>query len=118
LSCDIFRRTFFKSAVIVTINEKKGKIMNKKEMVKLLSEKMEITQSETKELLDSTFDILSDLLAKGYSFNVQNFGTFSVSELDKRKGFNPLLNKWMMLPQKLKPRFKASDALKERVNKV
>ena len=91
--------------------------MNKKEMIKILSEKMDITQSETKELMDATFDVLSDLLAKGFSFNVQNFGTFSVSQLDKRKGYNPLLNKWMMLPPKLKPRFKASDALKERVNK-
>ena len=78
---------------------------------------MGIKQTETKELMDATFEVLTDLLAKGESFNVQNFGTFSVTELDKRKGYNPLLDKWMMLPPKLKPRFKASDALKERVNK-
>ena len=63
--------------------------MNKKEMIKILSEKMGIKQTETKELMDATFEVLTDLLAKGESFNVQNFGTFSVTELDKRKGYNP-----------------------------
>jgi DNA-binding protein HU-beta len=91
--------------------------MNKKEMIKQLSEKLSITQSETKKLLDATFDTLAGLLAKGDSFNAQGFGTFSVTELEKRKGFNPLINKWMMLPPKLKPRFKASETLKDRVNK-
>lgn len=90
--------------------------MNKKEMIKHLSEKLSMTQAETKILLDSTFDAMAELLAKGNSFNIQGFGTFSVTQLEKRKGFNPLINKWMMLPRKLKPRFKASDSLKERVN--
>jgi len=86
-------------------------------MIKHLSEKLSITQSETKILLDSTFDTLAELLAKGNSFNALGFGTFSVTELEKRKGFNPLIKKWMMLPPKLKPKFKASETLKERVNK-
>ena len=91
-------------------------VMNKKEIIKHLSEKLGVTQTETKKMLDSTFDALAELLANGNSFNAQGFGTFSVTELEKRKGFNPLINKWMMLPPKLKPRFKASETLKERVN--
>ena len=90
--------------------------MNKQEMIKHLSEKLNLTQAETKTLLEATFDTMAELLAKHKSFTIQGFGTFSVTQLEKRKGFNPLINKWMMLPRKLRPRFKASDSLKERVN--
>jgi DNA-binding protein HU-beta len=90
--------------------------MNKKEMIQELSEKMKLSQAETKVLLDSTFDVLAEILAKGKTVNIHKFGTFSVTKLEKRKGFNPLINKWMMLPPKLRTRFKVSDILKERVN--
>ncbi len=91
--------------------------MNKQEIIKKIAEKMGITQVETKKLFDAAFDVLTDLLSKGDSFTEQGFGTFSVVKLEKRKGFNPLLEKWMMLPPKLKPKFKASESLKEEVNK-
>lgn len=90
--------------------------MNKQEMIKHLSDKLGLTRAETKTLLDATFDTMAELLAKRKSFTIQGFGTFSVARIEKRKGFNPLINKWMMLPRRLKPRFRAGDRLKERVN--
>lgn len=90
--------------------------MNKQEIIKNLADEMEITQVEAKRLFDATFDELSSILADGDQVNIQGFGTFSVKKLEERKGFNPLLKKWMMLPEKLKPRFKPSDILKEKVN--
>ena len=91
--------------------------MNKKEMVAYLAKKLYLTQDETRNLLDSTFDVLAEILAKGKSFNVHGFGTFYVTKMEKRKGFNPLINKWMMLPPKLKPKFKTGESLKEGINK-
>ena len=91
--------------------------MLKKDIIKDLSEKFEITQVESKRIFDAIFDELTEVLAKGNSFVEQKFGSFSVTHLDKRKGFNPLINKWMMLPPKLKPKFKPSEILKDKVNK-
>jgi len=91
--------------------------MTKEDIIKKISEKMNITQVETKNLFHSAFDVLIDILSKGDSFTEQGFGTFSVVKLEKRKGFNPLIEKWMMLPPKLKPKFKPSEILKEEVNK-
>lgn len=90
--------------------------MKKHDIIKVMSEKMGITQGESKKLFDATFEELSKLLAHGDSFNVQGFGTFSVKELEERKGFNPFIEKWMMLPKKLRVKFKPSDILKEKVN--
>ncbi|HOV13750.1 MAG TPA: HU family DNA-binding protein [Spirochaetota bacterium] len=91
--------------------------MKKDEIVKKLSEKLNITQVESKRIFDSVFDVLTDILSKGNTFTETGFGTFSVVEINKRKGFNPLIHKWMMLPPKLKPKFRASEHLKEEVNK-
>lgn len=91
--------------------------MNKQDIIKEIAKNMNITQIETKRLFDAAFDILTDILSKGDSFTEKGFGTFSVLKLEKRKGFNPLIEKWMMLPPKLKPKFKASESFKEEVNK-
>ena len=90
--------------------------MKKHDIIKEMSEQMGLTQVETKKLLDATFDELSKVLADGKSLNIQGFGTFSVKKLEERKGFNPLINKWMMLPEKLKVHFKPGSSLKEKVN--
>ncbi len=91
--------------------------MDKNKMVHDLSHKMNTTLTETRALLDSTFDILAEILVEGNSINIPKFGTFSVTKLEERKGFNPLIQKWMMLPPKLKTKFKPSNILKEKVNK-
>lgn len=90
--------------------------MKKQDIIKDLADKMEITQVEAKKLFDSTLDELTTILAGSDSINFQGFGTFSVKKLEERKGFNPLIDKFMMLPPKLRPRFKPSQILKDKIN--
>lgn len=90
--------------------------MNKEELVTEMSIRTGKTKTETRKIIDSVFDEISEILADNKSFTVTGFGNFSVVKREKRKGFNPSIEKFMMLPPKLKPKFKASEVLKERIN--
>ena len=90
--------------------------MQKKDMIKDLAVKYNISQSESKRIFDAIFDQLSEVLSQGDYFTEAGFGTFTVAHVKKRKGYNPAIQKFMMLPPKLKPKFKSSDILKARIN--
>jgi nucleoid DNA-binding protein len=90
--------------------------MQKKDLIKHLSDTLSITRDEARMMFDATFDELTSLLAAEKSLNIPGFGTFGVTELSERSGYNPLVNKWMMLPPKLKPTFKASEKFKSTIN--
>ncbi|MBP5706292.1 MAG: HU family DNA-binding protein [Spirochaetales bacterium] len=90
--------------------------MQKKDMIKDLAVKYNISQAESKRIFDAIFDQLSEVLSQGDYFTEAGFGTFTVAHVKKRKGYNPAIQKFMMLPPKLKPKFKSSDILKSKVN--
>ena len=90
--------------------------MQKKDMIKDLAVKYNISQAESKRIFDAIFDQLSEVLSQGDYFTEAGFGTFTVAHVKKRKGYNPAIQKFMMLPPKLKPKFKSSDILKARIN--
>lgn len=90
--------------------------MQKKDMIKDLAIKHNITQAESKRIFDAIFDELSGVLGRGDYFTEIGFGTFTVAHVKKRKGYNPTIQKLMMLPPKLKPKFKAGVTLKSKVN--
>ena len=79
--------------------------MQKKDMIKDLAVKYNISQAESKRIFDAIFDELSEVLSKGDYFTEAGFGTFTVAHVKKRKGYNPAIQK-----------FKSSDILKSKVN--
>lgn len=91
--------------------------MKKETLIKDIANKTGKTNTQTKKIIDDIFDEITVLLSKQKSLNISGFGTFSVVKRDKRKGFNPTIEKFMMLPPKLKAKFKPSEILKDRVNK-
>jgi len=90
--------------------------MTKAELIKKLSKRLKITIKDSNVLYHSLTDEITAILSSGDSIHIPGFGNFSVHKLEKRKGFNPLIEKWMMLPPKLKPHFKPSDSVKKMVN--
>ncbi|HBD94422.1 MAG: hypothetical protein A2015_09100 [Spirochaetes bacterium GWF1_31_7] len=91
--------------------------MNKEQLISGMAEKTGKTKTETKKIIESIFDELTSVLSEEKSFTITSFGNFSVVKRERRKGFNPSIEKFMMLPPKLKPRFKTSEILKEKINK-
>ncbi|MDH5655133.1 MAG: HU family DNA-binding protein [Spirochaetia bacterium] len=90
--------------------------MNKSDLIKKVSKKLKIKQKDSSTLYEALFHEITDILARGDSVQISGFGSFEVQKLEKRKGFNPLIEKWMMLPPKQKPHFTPSENLKKRIN--
>lgn len=90
--------------------------MNKSEIIQRLAKRLRITKKDARILGDALIEEFTEILAAGDSVNIPGFGSFSVTELKKRRGFNPLIEKWMMLPPRRKAHFKPGEKLKKRVN--
>jgi DNA-binding protein HU-beta len=89
--------------------------MNKKELVKEVADKNEITLKDSEALVDSVFDIISDRLAAGESILVSNFGTFEVRYRAARKGINPATGESIDIAEQRTPAFKAGKQLKDKL---
>ncbi len=90
--------------------------MTKKDMIRAIAEEMDITQVRAKSLFDAYFEELETILVRGDSFTEYGFGTFSVEEQDARKQYNPSTGRMMLLPRRVRVRFKPSDVLKDEIN--
>lgn len=89
--------------------------MNTSTIIKELSQRLDLPQTEIKRVYDSTFDAIKKSLGKQKGLVLQNFGSFSVKKRDRRKSFNPFKNIYIILPPKMVLSFKPSAALKAKV---
>jgi len=105
--------------------------VTKKEIVKVISEKMELTQLKTKEIVQRTFDAIVDTLVeetrdnleKGTSGTVgrielRNFGVFEVKRRAARKARNPRTGAKVFVPEKFVVTFKPGKEMEERVRQL
>ncbi len=90
--------------------------MNKKELVKVIAEKLEITQKAAGEELDVILAVITEELANGGEVKLAGFGTFSVAERAAREGRNPATGETIQIAASRAPKFKAATALKAAVN--
>lgn len=89
--------------------------MNTGDVVKILAENLDMTQEETRNLLDVIVATFNDNLAQGYSFTIPELGTFGTHTRDSRRSYNPHYEQYMLLPPKRVVDFNASKGLKEDV---
>ena len=89
--------------------------MNKKVLVKAISEKLGVTQKAAGEFLDATIEVITDAMVAGDDVKISGFGTFKVVERAAREGRNPQTGETMKIAATKAPKFKASAVLKEAV---
>ena len=63
--------------------------MTKKEIVKLISDKLQLPQIKTKEIVQLTFDAIVNTLVSDGRIELRNFGVFEVKRRKPRKARNP-----------------------------
>ena len=63
--------------------------MTKKEIVKQISERANLTQLKTKEIVQWTFDAIVETLIEEGRIELRNFGVFEVKRRKARKARNP-----------------------------
>ncbi|XWN36892.1 MAG: HU family DNA-binding protein [Balneola sp.] len=92
--------------------------MNKSETIKVLSERLELTQTQTEELYNSLVSTFTEHLSENNGFSIPDFGSFSSEIREEYKSYNPHYKQMMMLPKKKVVRFSQSSALKDEFNEV
>jgi DNA-binding protein HU-beta len=92
--------------------------MNTSDLVKALANNWDMTQAETRRLLDTITQTFNANLAKGNAFSVPQLGTFSTKTREERKSYNPHYEQYMKLPPKRVVTFSPSKGLKEDLKEV
>lgn len=82
--------------------------MNKSELIKKVSFKLNKTQKETSDIINETFAIIAEVLEVGEKVVISNFGTFKVVETKPFECFNPINGEKMQIASQKRIRFNSS----------
>ena len=91
--------------------------MNKTELIAAAAEKSGLSKKDTEEVVNATFDAITEALAQGDKVQLVGFGVFEVRERGERIGRNPQTKEEIKIPASKAPAFKAGKALKDAVAK-
>jgi len=93
-------------------------LVTKKEIVKQISERAQLTQLKTKEIVQWTFDaIIETLIAEG-RIELRNFGVFEVKRRKPRRARNPRTNEPVDVEAKNVVTFQPGKVMEERVKSM
>ena len=80
--------------------------MTKKDIVRTISEEVGLTQQQTKEIVQKTFDAIIESLVRERRIELRNFGVFEVKPRAARKARNPRTGQQVDVPKKYVVTFK------------
>ena len=89
--------------------------MTKKEIVKDISDKTGLTQLKTKDIVQKTFDAITEALLKNGRIELRNFGVFEVKKRKQRKARNPRTGQEVLVPEKNVVTFKPGKEMTEKI---
>lgn len=89
--------------------------MTKKDIVRTISEEVGLTQQQTKEIVQKTFDAIIDCLVREQRIELRNFGVFEVKPRAARKARNPRTGQQVNVPSKHVVTFKPGKFMESRV---
>lgn len=92
--------------------------MTKKEIVKVISERANLTQLKTKEIVQWTFDAIIDTLIEEGRIELRNFGVFEVRQRKARKARNPRTGESVEVKSKNVVTFQPGKEMEEEVRKA
>ncbi len=93
--------------------------MTKKDIVRTISEEVEkLTQQQTKEVVQKTFDAIIDCLVRDGRIELRNFGVFEVKPRAARKARNPRTGEQVEVPRKHVVTFKPGKHMEARVREL
>lgn len=92
--------------------------MTKKDIVRMISEEVGLTQQQTKEIVQLTFDAIIETLAREHRIELRNFGVFEVKPRAARKARNPRTGQQVDVPRKHVVTFKPGKEMEARVRRL
>jgi integration host factor subunit beta len=91
--------------------------VTKKEIVRQISERAQLTQLKTKEIVQWTFDAIIETLVTEGRIELRNFGVFEVKQRKPRKARNPRTGDRVDVAAKNVVTFQPGKEMEERVRK-
>lgn len=89
--------------------------MTKKEIVRSISEDLGLTQLQTKQIVQKTFEAILNMLAEEGRVELRNFGVFDVKRRGPRWARNPRTGEKVSIPGKSVVTFKPGQTMQQRV---
>jgi nucleoid DNA-binding protein len=91
--------------------------LNKKDIVKLIAEKLNLTYEASENIYDSVSDVYFESLLRGDEIKLGSLGKFSITTAAARVGHNPKdPTQKINIPSRKKVHFSASKTIKEALN--
>src|SRR3954468_15137803 len=90
----------------------------KKDIVKRIAEHTALTQVQTKEVVQKSFDAIIDAIVEEGRIELRNFGVFEVKVRRPRKARNPRTGQPVEVPAKTVVVFKPGRIMEERVARL
>lgn len=90
--------------------------MTKKEIIKQLAEKFQLSQTDTKNIVQGTFDTIIEVIAERGRIELRNFGVFEVKDRAARKARNPKTGEEVNVPAKRVVTFKPGRLMERAIN--
>lgn len=105
------------------IKKDKKEVMKKKELIDAIHNEINhkesiVDKKHTTKIIDEAFKIITQVLVNKDKDEVQiaDFGNFSISISEARKGRNPSSGEEISIPEKKKIKFKLAKAVKDKLN--
>lgn len=91
--------------------------MNKTDLVKVIAEKLGLTQKDVSAVIDEFVEVSTNALKKGQEVSLPGLGKLAVAKRAARTSMNPRTKELVKVPARKAPVFKPAKALKDAVNK-
>lgn len=92
------------------------KTITRADLADAVYENVGLSRSESSDLVDSVFDIMTDAIVEEGALKLSSFGSFSVRRKKERLGRNPKTGVEAVITPRKVVTYKASHVLKERMN--
>lgn len=87
--------------------------MNKPELIKVVSERANLTQKDVGAMLNALTETITDSLKIGERVQLAGFGTFETVHKEKRECRSPYNGEMITVPARDIPKFKPSNVMKD-----
>lgn len=99
------------------VSDQANQVIGKTELIRQIASKSGMSISSVQKVLDEVFQEIAHALVQGRKVSLKGFGSFEPVLRKAREGVNPKTGERLSVPASIKPRFSASKALKDDMQK-
>lgn len=90
--------------------------LNKNDIIEIVSDKARLSKKDAKAAVDSTLELMKNILLQGGEINLTNFGTFQAKKRVARVGTDPKSHKKIEIKPTTTVSFKVAKSFKKDLN--